>query len=925
MTAPAYPRGSEWRKWDLHIHAPGTRLADGYGKQPDWDRYCRVLEESDVAAFGITDYFTLESFFECKKQFASRYPHTSKVLFPNLELRLNETVNKNQDQIDIHVLFRPDVSVATVDKFLRKLDTELPNPKTGTKLACSELEGDENFESATVTRDSLKRALVDTFGPDPERDEYLIVVPANNSGLRAQSGKKRKEALADMTDRLAAALFGNAGNSDHFLRRDRYEDKSVSVPKPVFCGCDAHSFDDLERSLGKAVNTESHKSTPTWIKADPTFDGLLQTLAEPAERVRIQADQPDKKQPYQVISAVRFSGTSDFPPEIIFNQNLVAVIGSRSSGKSALLAHIAHAVDPEYTEHQQLAVGPPADASNIGPAAAKTWAEVADVGCEIEWLEPDVKTGKVIYIPQNSLFAISDRADDITDMIEPALGQMDPEFATALQRMEKAVAAENTRIGDAVEEWFRVDEELGEALETLRDLGDKKAIEKTRGQLDKKIEILRKKSVLSPAVTKKYEKLIERLTEIGERVAAVEDESGALAPYFAASPTGKKELDDEVGATVYTHPATDELPEMLALKIDEFVETSEKELSKAIRKEVARYQAALDGETVKLADEEKKLRTDNLSLITKAEADAEIGTLMGDRKKQEDALKRIGSAEKRVKRLRVNLKQEVEHVVDAIRARLRAIENLEAVFASQTRELDNVTFGLERDLDPQMVDQLSIRFNRRDAGAFLDKGTVDINACQSAPGDFLPKIGTDAQKIKRDEDAERVAIDVLQATPEVRFVAEMDDDRIGGFVASSMTPGKQALFALTLILNQTTEAWPLLIDQPEDDLDSRSVYDVLVSYLVDRKKERQIIMVSHNANLVVGSDAEQVIVANRHGDDRPNRGKQLFDYMSGSLEHTRERKDSKFVFDEGGIREHTCDLLDGGEEAFKKRKQKYKI
>ena len=76
--------------------------------------------------------------------------------------------------------------------------------------------------------------------------------------------------------------------------------------------------------------------------------------------------------------------------------------------------------------------------------------------------------------------------------------------------------------------------------------------------------------------------------------------------------------------------------------------------------------------------------------------------------------------------------------------------------------------------------------------------------------------------------------------------------------------GKQALFALTLILNESQEPWPLLIDQPEDDLDSRSIYLAIVPYLGERKKERQIIMVSHNANLVIGADSEVVIVANRH-------------------------------------------------------------
>src|SRR5258706_11989402 len=78
-----------------------------------------------------------------------------------------------------------------------------------------------------------------------------------------------------------------------------------------------------------------------------------------------------------------------------------------------------------------------------------------------------------------------------------------------------------------------------------------------------------------------------------------------------------------------------------------------------------------------------------------------------------------------------------------------------------------------------------------------------------------------------------------------------------------------------------------LIGQPEDDLDSRSIYEYIVPYLISRKKERQILMVSHNANLVVGADSEQIIVANRHGADRKNRGDKTFDYLSGAIEDSR--------------------------------------
>lgn len=93
-----FPRGSEWRKWDIHVHPPGTKLNDGYkctdGASPI-DVFCKVLHDSEVHAFGITDYFSFDGFFVVKDRFDSLYADSSKVLFPNLELRLNEVVSSS--------------------------------------------------------------------------------------------------------------------------------------------------------------------------------------------------------------------------------------------------------------------------------------------------------------------------------------------------------------------------------------------------------------------------------------------------------------------------------------------------------------------------------------------------------------------------------------------------------------------------------------------------------------------------------------------------------------------------------------------------------------------------------------------------------------------------------------------------------------
>ena len=143
---------------------------------------------------------------------------------------------------------------------------------------------------------------------------------------------------------------------------------------------------------------------------------------------------------------------------------------------------------------------------------------------------------------------------------------------------------------------------------------------------------------------------------------------------------------------------------------------------------------------------------------------------------------------------------------------------------------------------------------------------------------------------------------------------------------NTMSQGKQAFVVLKLLLEFSDKKCPILIDQPEDSLDNRAIYRELVRYLKDKKKERQIIIVTHNPNVVVNADAEQIIVANQHGKDSMNIDSMKFQYVSGSLENTREKdKKNKIILEAQGIREHVCEILEGGYEAFKQRERRYAI
>jgi predicted ATP-dependent endonuclease of OLD family len=139
-----------------------------------------------------------------------------------------------------------------------------------------------------------------------------------------------------------------------------------------------------------------------------------------------------------------------------------------------------------------------------------------------------------------------------------------------------------------------------------------------------------------------------------------------------------------------------------------------------------------------------------------------------------------------------------------------------------------------------------------------------------------------------------------------------------------MSEGKKAFIILRLLLDFDDKEWPILIDQPEDDLDNRAIYDQLVMYLRDKKKQRQIILVTHNPNIVVGADAELVIVANQDGIKNKNQDSIKFEYYAGSLENTMAKDITvDTVLLSQGIREHVCDVLEGGDKAFLIREKKY--
>lgn len=149
------------------------------------------------------------------------------------------------------------------------------------------------------------------------------------------------------------------------------------------------------------------------------------------------------------------------------------------------------------------------------------------------------------------------------------------------------------------------------------------------------------------------------------------------------------------------------------------------------------------------------------------------------------------------------------------------------------------------------------------------------------------------------EDWLDLAVTPLDDQPQFEY--RVQDDYIDFASASA---GQQATALLQALLNQSGP--PLIIDQPEDDLDNQVIQEV-VEEIWTAKHERQLIFASHNANLVVNGDADLVVCFDSDLDGEE---------ASGSI-------DSTGAIDVENIRSQITDIMEGGQEAFELRKEKY--
>ncbi|WP_176017105.1 TrlF family AAA-like ATPase [Burkholderia sp. BCC0398] len=370
-----YPRGAEWRIWDLQVHTPYSALNNGFGT--DLEAYAKVFFtkaiEKNIAVIGVTDYFLVDGYRYLRElqhdvdRLASligvdKVQAAQEIkLFANVELRTNILVNSNR--VNYHVIFSDDVSPDDIrDNFLARLSfTSEGNPAgidQEASLTRANLEQlgrtlkaqHTNFQRHSDIFVGLMQATIDTKAISTElqkqealfANRYVFCVPCDED-LSGVSWNGQGHMLRKVLIQKSHILFSSNANTRAFALGQRHSTPDEYLAefrtfKPCLHSSDSHAFDEL---------FEPDDERYTWIKADPTFRGLLQTINEPDSRVYVGACPPSlesvRGRPTKILRELTIRKTSDsslaetwFDHQLPLNPELVAIIGNKGSGKSAL-------------------------------------------------------------------------------------------------------------------------------------------------------------------------------------------------------------------------------------------------------------------------------------------------------------------------------------------------------------------------------------------------------------------------------------------------------------------------------------------------------------------------------------------------------------------------------------------------------------
>lgn len=1026
-----FERGAEWRQWDLHIHTPASFHWLGVRFEADpnsavntalVDEMIAAINAAEPAVFALMDYWTFDGWFALKRRLAQEgSPKLLKRVFPGIELRLKAPMT---GRLNAHVLFSDGIADQMLRDFKSALTVELVNrPLSEDSLvALARMVGDDKLRHHGLTKtevdvsvdEALRAGSViaeincDSYKTAIERvpNGYAVgFMPFNTSdGLAEVKWQEHYAYCLGLfnsspifetrnLDTWGAFVGERTAGNDKWI--DNFQRALGGTPRLAVSGSDSHLFKGDPGDNNKRGYGDFPSGKATWIKADPTFLGLLQAIKEPAKRSYI-GDRPEKLREVEenktyFIDSIGVSKTdgSSIPEDwlagcrVLLNHDLVAIIGNKGSGKSALADVIALLGNSRQKEHFSfLQKNRFRGKSGFGDPAKQF------IG-KIEWLDksqeerrlsddpPEEKVQLVRYIPQGHFEDLcNDHIAGRTGAFEKELRAVIFDYAGGALRLgaldfdqliEQQESGYRDQLGEYRKDLARLNLEI-ENIEAQRQPQVKRSLLELLALKKRQIEEHNSINSKPVAITKPSEllsseqqKAASSLDEITEKLKRLDEEA-----------TSNASAKENTAAKSKAIQAVRERLRTLERQYKQFQDDTAKDLEvlgvnlhkiatlsvdllilDELAAKVLQEQQTLVEKTSQNDQAKQALHNEQSALKTKLNEPQLLyqkslkAIELWEEKLREltgapDAPETLKGIENRITQLDelpelLKMKQTQRRnlsgdIFDILNTQRKAREDLfkpvqdliqgnkliideyklqfQATLGGSSEALSSALFALIKqnsgefrgeDESPAVVKRLSEQFDlnqRDDVLRFVDELDTKIHA--AASGGNADAIGI--ASILRKDKVVRSVYDLLYGLSylEPRYSLLFQDTQI-----EQLSPGQRGALLLIFYLLVDKGRNPIILDQPEENLDNETVVSLLVPVLSEAKKKRQIIMVTHNPNLAVVCDAEQVIYSTFN-----RKGASKIEYVSGSIENPI-------------INAHVVNVLEGTKPAFNNRRIKY--
>ena len=1024
MNNKKFLRGSTWSQWDLHIHTPASfhwngEKFNGDKKHDDAliDEMIHALNNAEPEVFAIMDYWTFDGWFKLQNRLKEHdSPKLEKTVFPGIELRL---VAPMDGRLNAHVIFSNKIEKQILDDFKSALkiaiierplcDSALMHlarqtgedklSKHGFQKNDIENKDDKALKAgstiAEITMESYKQAISKVpnnqaigFMPFDTNDglddvewadhyAYTMTLFQSSPIFETRDFDKRCAFVGEKTNK----------NSKYF---NNFQSALKNIPRLAVSGSDAHCFIGEQGNDNKRGYGDFPSNKKTWIKAEPTFKGLQQAILEPAKRSYI-GEKPPKLNEIELnktfyIDSVKVKKTGTKPVgqwldgcEIPLNPDLIAIIGNKGSGKSALADVIAMLGNSKQSKHFSFLKRERFWGKSGEPANHFTgtliWCDGGEESRLLNELSPEEKTERVRYIPQGYFEELcNEHTSGKSNAFERELRSvifshtsedMRLDALDFEQLIEKQEQSLRNRLSEYRKDLAKINEEIVGIEEQLQPIELKKLTEalqlkNTQIEEHKKLKPV---EVNKPETTLNQEQqlIANNLTQVNKsintlqtRLQEIVSENTSLAKQQQALSDIQERLRLLQRSFEQIRQESNEDLALLELSWSDIatldIKTSVFDAKKAI---ISSKQSELKTENERLTEEIAKLSEEQKTHTAKLDApqqqyeeyqrkfaewtqklDALIGsptepeTRMGLETRIEQ-IKQLPLKLSEYRKKRVQLSEEIFDTLNAQREEreklFKPVQDLiqnNSLIREDYRLQFQATLSASSDIIANqlfsLIKQTSGEFRGQDEALTVIRtlfDTYDLNDKEGVTGfisNLFEKIETASKGnnekavgisniLKKDQTANAV-YDLIFGLEflEPRYSLVFQDTQI-----EQLSPGQRGALLLIFYLLVDKGQLPIILDQPEENLDNETVFRLLVPVLSEAKKKRQIIMVTHNPNLAVVCDAEQIIYANF---SRSNNF--TISYQAGAIENDE-------------INKRVVTVLEGTKPAFDNRSGKY--